>query len=380
MASLSIVLVSTKCDWHGGEEQGRQLALGLQVRGHRVTVLAPAKSDMVRRMERDGVPVFSFAGRGRSPRDVWSIRRRLAKLGPDVVHFNDSHALTAGGLASLGLKIPARLVARRVDFALNSSLQYRLFADGVICVSHEVARICERGGVSAERLQVVHDGVDPRRTVGGDRRKGRRSLNLDDNCPLLLTVARLTDHKGHRFLLEAMPAVLAKYPHACLALAGDGDLRRDLQARAAQLGIPSRVRFLGYRDDVPDLLAACDLFVMPSHLEGLCSSLIDVMFAQRPIVATQAGGIPELVGRGPEGDEPVAHLVPPRDPAGLSHAICRALAAPAELAKMTQRALDRAQNCFTVDCMVEATLQVYRDALAGRAGSSPRKGHTRRAA
>jgi glycosyltransferase involved in cell wall biosynthesis len=243
-----------------------------------------------------------------------------------------------------------------------------------------VARICRTGGVPADRLHVVHDGVDPRRTAGGDRRRGRRNLGIDDDRPLLLNVARLTDHKGHRYLLDALPAVLAKHPNACLALAGDGELRRDLQARAAQLGIPNRVRFLGYRHDVPDLLAACDLFVMPSHREGLGSSLIDVMLAGRPIVATTGGGIPELVGCGTSGESPVAYLVPPRDPASLSQAICRALAAPAELAEMTGRGLLRAQSHFTADCMVEATLNVYRDSLPGRTGRSSQQPGTSRAA
>jgi glycosyltransferase involved in cell wall biosynthesis len=104
------------------------------------------------------------------------------------------------------------------------------------------------------------------------------------------------------------------------------------------------------------------------------------MFARRPIVATEAGGIPELVGSGPGGDAPVAHLVPPRDPARLGDAICRALAAGAELGRLTERARARAENRFTVDCMVEGTVQAYRQVLAGRTGRSTQPASGERAA
>ncbi len=110
--------------------------------------------------------------------------------------------------------------------------------------------------------------------------------------------------------MQAMPKVLQHFPQAQLALAGDGQLREQLEAEARILGILHAVRFLGYRNDVPDLLQAADLFVMPSHLEGLCSTLIDAMFAKVPIVATTAGGIPEILDGAP-GEQPVATLVAP---------------------------------------------------------------------
>ena len=105
---------------------------------------------------------------------------------------------------------------------------------------------------------------------------------------------------------------------------GDGDLRSQFEEEARGVGVSQAVRFLGYRHDVPDLLHAADLFVMPSHLEGLCSTLIDAMFAEVPIVATTAGGIPEVLD-GVPGEPPVAMLVPPRQPEPLANAIIKAL-------------------------------------------------------
>ena len=146
-----------------------------------------------------------------------------------------------------------------------------------------------------------------------------------------------------------------------VALAGDGELRKALEQQAEQLGVRPNVRFLGFRNDVYDLIHAADVFVLPSHLEGLCSTLIDVMLAGRTIVTTTAGGIPELVGADSPGGSPMAWMAPPRNPKALADAILRALASPEECAQMRQHARRRVHKRFTADCMVEGTLAVYRE-------------------
>ena len=368
LSSTKVVLASTRPNWYGGEEQLRLLALGLRSRGHEVRILAHRGGMFAERMKADGFNVFDFAGHGLSPAALWGIRRSLRRFGPHVLHYNDSHALTSVGLAAAGLPIPARIAARRVDFPLHSSRQYRWFADRVVCVSRAVAGVCREGGIPAAMLRVVHDGVDPARARSGDRRRGRQSLALADDDVLLLTVAKLTDHKGHRFLLDALPAVIRQFPRLTVALAGDGELRETLQQQAERLGLLPHVHFLGYRNDVPDLIHAADVFVLPSHMEGLCTTLIDVMLAGRTIATTMAGGIPDLVGPNDADGGPVAWLAPPRDPPALAEAIIRALSSPEQAAAMRERARLRAERLFTADRMVEATLAVYREVLEGASG------------
>lgn len=359
----TVALVSTQRHWHGGEEQARLLIAGLRRRGCRCAVLARHGGAFAKRMASEGFDVFSFLGNGRNPAAIWQIRCALRRLRPDVLHYNDPHAITAAGIAAIGLRVPVRVAARRVDFPLRSPCPYRLFCDGVVCVSSAVQKVCRDGGLPENMLRVVHDGVDPARVAAGDRRRGRQSLGLADDQILLLTVAKLTDHKGHRFLLEALPEVIRRFPNAMIALAGDGELRESLEHLAEQLGVQSHVRFLGFRNDVYDLIQAADLFVLPSHLEGLCSTLIDVMLAPRTIVTTTAGGIPDLVAAEEPGGEPVAWTVPPRDPKALAEAILRALASPQDCLKMQQLAHRRAEERFTAESMVEATLAVYREML-----------------
>ena len=359
---LTVALVSTQRDWHGGEEQARLLVLGLRRRGCRCAILARRGGAMAERMAAEGFDVFTFSGNGRHPLALWSIRRHLRRLRPDVLHYNDSHAMTGAGLAALGLPIAARVAARRVSYAVRSPRVYRRLCDRVACVSHDVFDVCRRDGIPESMLRVVHDGVDPARVCSGDRRRGRTALGLTDDQILLLTVAKLTTPKGHRFLLDALPAMIEKIPNAVVALAGDGELLESLQRQAEQLHIESHVRFLGYRHDVPDLIQAADVFVLPSLSEGLCSTLIDMMLAGRTIVTTTAGGIPDLVA----GDQPVAWTVPPGDSQALGEAILRALASPEACEAMRQRARDRALQRFTADRMVEATLALYEEAMGRR--------------
>lgn len=369
--ALRVALVSTERGWHGGEEQAYVLARGIRDRGHTCFILARRGGPFARRTAADGFPGATFHRSGRSPLAILQARGHLARIRPDVLHMNDSHALTCAGLAALGLGIPARIVSRRVAFPVHSVMRYRYLCDQVLCVSGAVARVCRESGIPERQIHLVHDGADPQRVAAGDRRRGRCMLGLSEDQPLLLCVASLTDPKGHKYLLEAMPAVVRQYPRACLALAGDGDLQPALKQQARRLGIADRVRFLGYRRDVPDLIMACDLFILPSHAEGLCTSLIDAMLAGRPIVTTSAGGIPDLVG--PDSEEgPVAWIVPPRDAGKLAEAVLEAWASPSRRRELQQRARRRAEQRFTAARMVDETLAAYRKVLEGATSRSAR--------
>lgn len=361
---LTVALASTQAGYYGGEEQARLLAAGLRSRGHRCVILARRGGEFAQCMERAGFEVLTFKGRGQTPAALWQQRKALSRLRPDVLHFNDSHALTYLGFAAGGLPIPARLVSRRVDFRLRAAGRYRRGAEMVLCVSRGVRDVCRQAGLPDEQLCVVHDGVEPTRMSNGNRQRGRQSLGVSPGQPLLLTVAKLTDHKGHRYLLDALPAVLDRFPDLQLVLAGEGELRQSLEEQMRELRIERHVRLLGYRDDIPDLLAAADLFVIPSHLEGLCSSIIDAMFAGCPVVATRAGGIPDLLED--SCGSTVGWQVNPRSAAGLATALIEALGDAERRRQLAENARQRAHTHFTHDVMVDATLQVYRRLLSRR--------------
>ena len=365
--SLHVTIVSTQANWHGGEKQAALLAEGLQQLGHRCSLVCLEGGEFARRMQAR-FEVHTIPKPVRSPLSIYRVRRILEQLKPDILHANDAHGLTVGGIASLGLSVPIRVAARRVDFQLRSPQRYRTLCDGMVCVSSAVADICHSSGIPREQLHVVHDGVEPAFAESGSRSRGRDALQLSERQRLLLTVAKLTDHKGHRYLLEALPDLVRQYPDLVVAFAGDGELREELETHARQLNVEHAVRFLGYRHDVNDLLAASDLIVQPSHMEGLCSSLIDAMLAARPIVATRAGGIPDLLDVS-DRETKVAWLVAPRDPQALGTAIREAIEDTQQAIDRGLAARERALRLFTAKQMVEQTLQAYEQIAQQRYGA-----------
>lgn len=369
MSNLSVALISTVRGWHGGEEQCRLLARGLRERGHTCHILARRSEAFGQRMREEGFDVVEFAGRGMNLGGLRTLRRALRLLRPDILHCNDSHAVTAGALAAIGLRIPARIASRRVMFEIRSPARYRRFCQRVVCSSQAIARICSEHQIPAGMLRVVHDGVEPARVRAGDRHRGRQSLGWNEKQTLVLTVASLTPPKGHSTLIDALPAVIARRPDVRLVLAGDGETGAALRRQVLRRGMESHVRFLGYRHDVPDLIAACDLFVLPSHSEGFGTSLIDAMLAGRPIVATTAGGIPECLG------EDAGWLVSPCSATALSSAIVEALDSTDEPARRIDRARQRAERLFTADRMVEGVLGVYRELAEKVSGTFSARRH-----
>jgi glycosyltransferase involved in cell wall biosynthesis len=212
-----------------------------------------------------------------------------------------------------------------------------------------------------ESTRVVFDGVDESRTAGGCRQRGRQSLGIAESDPIVLSVGALDDSKGHRDLVAAMPRVIARFPCVQAVIAGQGELENDLRQQITQLHLEQHVKLLGQRTDVPDLMRAADLFVMPSRVEGLGSAVIEAMFAGCPIIGSAAGGIPELLEPKPPGASPGGWCVPPGDRRRLADAILAALADEDTRRRRAETARRRAERDFTVETMVESTLRVYEE-------------------
>jgi glycosyltransferase involved in cell wall biosynthesis len=358
---LKLLFISTQKAWYGGEEQLRLLIEGATAAGHRCRVIAREQSTMAKRAAGIGVDVVQIPAAVRGPRSIWRVRRALRQFRPDVVHANDPHGLSLQRTATWGLRVPARICSRRVLFPIVGTRKYRAGCDRVVCVSHAVAQLSQKSGIPESMLRVVHDGADPMRMHTGDACRGRAALSLAHDVPLVLCVAQMNLQKGHQYLLDAIPIVLKTHPRAIFALAGDGPLHEILTAQSEKLGIEAATRFLGYRADVPDLIQACDLVVLPAFREGLGSSVLDAIFAGKAVVGANAGGIPEMLRDGQRQE--CGWLVAPRDPAALAHGISEALAAPCERARRVALARNWAASEFTAATMIHRTLEVYSDVL-----------------
>lgn len=345
---LRIALFTTSRVWGGAEEQLRLLAQGLSGRGHHCVVLCKGHSPVDHRLEADGFEIARVLAARESklsPLSWLRLRRAVRSFAPDVLLLNDSASILCARFSGAWRYARATVHVRHTCFPMKHPWLYDRVCRAIVCVTRETARICLEGGLPAEKLPVIHPGSDPRRLQAGDRARGRASLSLTAAQPLLLTIAALVDCKGHETLLQALPATLTQHPDLRLALAGEGPLRPRLERLAAELGIQAQVQFLGFREDIPDLLQAADLCVIPSHMEGICSTLIEAMLAGRPLVTTLVGGMAEVAA--PANVPPLAWTIPPHDPAALAAAIQAALAVPDERAERALRAQRYALDRFT---------------------------------
>ena len=355
--------VNTEKHWRGGEQQVLHLLEGLQARGHRAELVARPASPIARRAEAAGIIVHKLPMLGEW--DLPSAFRlaRIARHGRfDVLHLHTSRAHGLGRIASILAPRPRVIVSRRVVFpptgVFNRRLKYLNGIDKYIAISYAVRDILISAGVAPERIAVVPSGVEPSRFDGLAPAGLRRQFDLPSDAQLAAVVGHLDAAKGQRDFIDAAARLAPSQPNVFFLIIGEGKDREALEWRAAGLGISGRVIFTGFRDDVPAMLVELDLFVMPSHAEGLCTAAIEAMFAGLAVVGTAAGGLQEVVADGQTG-----LLVPPGDPPALARAMERLLADDHLRHLMGTNARQRAFDQFTVKNMVDKTIQVYEETL-----------------
>ncbi|MHB8764275.1 MAG: glycosyltransferase family 4 protein [Deferrisomatales bacterium] len=357
---MRVLHLDTGRSWRGGQQQVFYLHRGLLGRGVESHLICSAGGELLARAQAAGLPAAGLPLRGEW--DLASVLRvavAARRLGATVVHAHSAHALTIALLAAR-LGRGCRVVAtRRVDFVPSRHPLNRWKYGGphrLVAISRAIRQILEEFGVPPERLRLVPSGVDFSRVAPGSGQGFRDELGVGADERLVGNIAHLADHKGQRYFIEAMPAVLAAFPNTRFVIVGEGELEADLKARARALGLGERLRFPGFRRDVDAVMDALDLFVMPSHLEGLGTIVLDALASGKPVVAAAAGGIPEILEDGRHG-----LLVPPRDPAALARAIGRVLGDPGLACDLAAAGLGRARREFSVEAMVEGNLAVYRE-------------------
>ena len=368
--SIVTIHVNTEPTWRGGEQQTLYLLKGLERHSHSVLLIAQAGGAMAQRARDARIETVELRMRGEvDPLAVWRLSRLFRQRNADIVHCHTSHAHTLAVFASrlLGRRRPRVVLSRRVDFSIYrhsflglNGLKYRM-VDQIVAISQRIKDVLVADGMAAESIIVVPSGIDPERFQNVEPLDLRSEFGLPPETVVAVNVAYFADHKGQRYLVEAAPKVLAKHPHACIILVGDGELRQPLMDRARELGISERVRFPGFRDDVPAILRGADIHVMPSHLEGLGTSVLDALCCGLPVVAARAGGIPEMVRHRENG-----LLVEPKNADALAEALIE-LFGDAELRRrLGQAGPATVANGFTADAMVEGNIEVYRRVLGTR--------------
>ena len=360
--------IDTARTWRGGQQQVLLTAQGLASRGHRVVVVAHPDGELRRRLPA-GLEVVPFAPRNEVDLPAaWQLSRVIGELQPEVVHAHDSHgvavAATALSIASPPRR-PALVASRRVDFHLNANAFSRWKHKQVnryVAASEAIRAMLIEDGIAPARIVTVHDGIDVGRVAAAEPLNVREEYWFPPHSPIVGHTGALSPSKGQRFLVDAAAIVVREMPEARFLVLGEGELHDALEHQIRHLHLAQHVVLTGFRADVIGVLKGLDLFVMSSVTEGLGTALLDAMAAGRPIVATRAGGIPEVVVHGETG-----LLVPPRDAPALAAGILELLRDPERRSRFAAAGFARVRDRFSVDRMVEETLAVY----AGLVGTTP---------
>jgi glycosyltransferase involved in cell wall biosynthesis len=357
--------MDTERTWRGGEQQALYLAKGLAERGVEQLCVGQPDHPYVERLGAAGIPVEGLRMRGEADLvAVGRLRKLFRAWKPDVIHMHTSHAHTLGVVAARTCGVGRTVVSRRVDFTIYRNVlrlswfKYRFGVDRYVAISEGIQRQMVKDGIPAERIRVVHSGIDLSRFDGVEPHDFHAEFGLPEGAPIIGDVAAFGWHKAQEYLVRATPRILESLPEARVFLIGDGECRAKVAAEAAELGVADRIIFTGFRTDVPSLIGGMDCFVMCSVLEGLCTSLLDALALGTPAVGSGVGGIPEALGQGQAG-----LLVPPRDPAALADAVVRVVSDRELAAGLRERGRQHVESGFTNETMVEGNLAVYRELL-----------------
>lgn len=347
---MRVLQVDAGREWRGGQNQVRLLTRELAREPEIEQQLATKRNGaLARRAAAEAVTVRGVRWTmSLDPRAAFSVYRLMSRFRPDVVHAHDSHALTLTRWARRWVDWetdpPPLIATRRVDFHVRRGSGW-FHAERVIAVSDAVRRVLVADGMPETTITVIPDGIDPDevRARAATPFDVRARLHLPPGTPLAVNVAALVDHKDQRTLIRAAAHARAARPDLRWAIAGDGDLRHQLQREIAEQRVGDIVHLLGYVTEADALIREANVFVMSSKEEGLGSVILHALALGKPVVATAAGGIPEVL--------PVTCLAPVGDASALAEKVVGVLehSSPFPL-----------PSRFTAKSMAQATLALYR--------------------
>jgi len=300
----------------------------------------------------------------------WSIVKDVCRIIKEkdisIVRTHQYHANLYGRLAAKKARVPCIVASVHNVYTRDRKLHRRLlnrylarFTDKVVAVSGAVKDdIMKYDALKEDKLEVICNGVDIDRFSKIDCSALKSELNIPPEVPVIGTVGRLTLQKGQKYLLESISQLKDKFPGIVLLVVGDGPLRAELERYAEKLGINNNVQFLGTRRDIPELLSAMDIFVLPSLWEGLVNALIEAMAAGKPVIATDIRPIREIID-----SEDAGILVPPEDSGAIFGAVELLLRNKDIADKIAATAQERVFSSFNIENTILNYMELFNNIL-----------------
>jgi len=294
---------------------------------------------------------------------IFRLNKIIKQEKPDLVHLHSRRgADVLGGIAARLAAVPC-VLSRRVDNPEPVRLaqwKYKLY-DRVITISEGIRAVLLSQGIPAEKVICVHSSVDAEPYQHPCEEKAFHQLfDLPENAIVVAMIAQFIPRKGHQYLLDALPDVLADFPNLQVLLFGKGPLIQQIQADIDNRNLTQHIKLAGFRDDLERWLCCMDLVVHPADMEGLGVSLLQAAAAGVPVIGSRAGGIPEIVHHAENG-----LLIEPGDTSALAEAMKKLLADTKLRQQMGQRGKEIVKQNYSPAVMVTGNLDVYRQVLSG---------------
>jgi glycosyltransferase involved in cell wall biosynthesis len=375
------VLLLTDADAFAGTERHMlDLAIALREVGVLPTLSCPAGAPLAQRGAKVGLTNLAIEKGGLVDwRAVGLLRHALKDNQFDILHAHNGRTHLSAALAILLARRGSLVFTQHFiepghtrQRGLKSALFGRVhhFVAGrthrFIAISRAVkSAMLERGEADASHIEVVPNGIgDPQHSDLTPADRVRSQYDIPADAPLLVCAARLEPEKDHATLIDAFAVLHRDFPLAHLLLAGRGVLESELKAQIEERKLTAAIRVVGFVDDAHSLIAAADIFVLPSPREPFGLVFIEAMALEKPVVACQAGAAPEIVVAGKTGI-----LVPPHSADAMSDALCRLLGDSAMRRAMGQAGRHHYLEAFTREKMAQGTLTVYKDAMRAAKGN-----------
>ena len=364
---MNILHINSEKTFRGGEQQMLYLIDGLRKRGvDNFAILnqeAVVKEELLNILSENKIYEIPMKGEY-DFKAVLKIRKIIFENDIDIVHCHTSHAHTLGYLAAFG-HFAKVVVSRRVDFSIYrkgirflSKFKYNHMCDKIIAVSSKIREVLIKDGIKSNKINVIMDGIDTEKFKDVEYAYLYNEFNIPENCKILVNVAALVPHKGQEFLIRAMKNVLKKHPETLLFIVGEGKLKDNLIKLTKELNISENIIFTGFRKDVGAFLNIADIFIITSVEEGLCTSILDALALDKIVVATDAGGIPEVIR-----DEETGILVKKGDIDSISRGIIKVIDNLEKYKEKFSKISNYVNTAFSYYKMVIEHLGLYIDLL-----------------
>jgi glycosyltransferase involved in cell wall biosynthesis len=360
---MRILHIDTGMVMRGGQELLMMSVRGLRARGHSQTIACPPRSPLAAMATAEGFSVLPIERR--YLKAARTIRRFLRAQPHDLVSAHDARAQTVAYLATLGLPI-VRVANRLVVFEPRNRLMHRLkytyTCHVVVALSQAVKDTLVRSGIPAGHVETITGGIDfPEQLADpGARERMRAQWGLSTDDFVIGHVAAFTAEKGQLDALDALLALMPKHPNIRMLLVGDGPLREDPRTQKKVRAARGAAQLPGYLKPTAEFYAGLDLFLVNSTAEALGLSALYAMAYEVPVIATNVGGLPEVVGG-------TGWPIPPGDPHALAEAIEKAIeeSASGVLCERGKRAREHARR-FSADAATERTETLYHEIIRAR--------------